>query len=421
MLGALIFYFWTQAKQDALAATLLQLTPEDLLFREIAYALLCVTAGGKYVSCVPTDSIKHRAAIAFIQSQALKPTNHSEMLSVFASGAHLEGEEAGSAPKETTYWLNDVLVVLVAQLYDAGVVDKELQNLTQYCNSHQPGDVIDAVLISIEHVVLVHMVPGTDGKDTEVQHTELLPLINIEEHLTMRTTDRYTSAYLSKLAGDDDERFKKRQQRKRRDAGTAMAAKTEGINISYGDKDDKSEQEEEEEERLYPTQVEGSILSTYYGLHHLFSAAANRRLSPTESSKQGVFPTEIYGHIISHVTDRETRDSCLHSSRLFRELTLENFMFSEAYADGTGGAILRKCEATEECVEVNEVPKWWNMVDLTSKEETKVDLKFTPPNPLFGRPAGGNSFSVIVGDGKRMRSLLDGTDFAFHEYKGTED
>lgn len=79
---------------------------------------------------------------------------------------------------------------------------------------------MDAVLISIEHVVLIHIIPNT-----EVQHTALMSLFQIENHLSLDVRDRYASTYLEKLARNDEKivksdiQFGQRRRGKRRKAG----------------------------------------------------------------------------------------------------------------------------------------------------------------------------------------------------------
>ena len=130
-------------------------------------------------------------------------------MTCLATGAHVGGSSPGSSPLGTVYWLDDVLVFLTTQVYRPGALDNGVSHISKYCKENYPDDVIDAVLMSIEHVVLVHVIPNV-----EIQHSSLLPLLNIQNHITLDVRDRYNSTYLATKQGAKDDRFSKREQRK---------------------------------------------------------------------------------------------------------------------------------------------------------------------------------------------------------------
>ena len=100
-------------------------------------------------------------------------------MSVLATGAHLEGQAPGSAPGETVYWLEGVLVVLTSQLFRPRAIEEGVSYVFRYLQGSHPMECVDAVLLSIEHVVLIHIKPNI-----EIQHTALLPLVLISNHFT---------------------------------------------------------------------------------------------------------------------------------------------------------------------------------------------------------------------------------------------
>ena len=214
------------SQEDVFATTLLQLAPSDLSFREIAFAVLCMAAGGKYVTVVSKGHIGNNSAFGFIVGKERTLNESKEFFRVAGSGASQNGDLPGSAPQDNIYWFEQILVVLTSQLYRENAVEQSVKSIAQYCGEVYPSTIVDAVLISIEHVVLVRIVPATP-----IQHSRLLPLIEIKEHQTMRSTDRYTRSYLSHFADPEDEKVKKRQRRKSRKAMQENMLKNEGINF----------------------------------------------------------------------------------------------------------------------------------------------------------------------------------------------
>ena len=104
--------------------------------------------------------------------------------------------------------------------------------------------------------------------------------------------------------------------------------KNEGIDMHSGDTDDEEESSEEEDEpALHASRdgIEGDELSTFFALTHVFDAAARRRLAPAKTH-EGVFPNELYGEVLKHVTDKETRLNCMEVSRTFRVCNLRAFL-----------------------------------------------------------------------------------------------
>ena len=398
--NSLLFWIWSRSLEDELAATLLQWSPEDFPFREIAFAVLCLALGGKHVTLLPDSLLRLHTAFGEVEPKGQDSTN-TQFVSSLATGAHVRGGPLGSAPEEVIYWLEGVLVVLSTQLYRANAVDDGVTYVARYCQRHHPNDIVDAVLLSIEHVVLIHAVPGM-----EVQRSPLMPLFVIPNHLTMDVKDRYAQWYLEKLTGKD-ENFMKKEKKKQKQAWKEMMLKNDGIDMHFGDTDDE-EEDEQEEPALFTSQAEaeGDANHTFYALIHLFDAAACRRMPPAKA-REGRFPNEIYSRILAYVTDPETRHSCMQVSRLIRQISQETLVFAD-------GVALEPCEAAEACVSSDQIPKWFNMHDLKSGSRKEVEFK---------RSGGlmdshfGNSFSVLVGTGRNTKSLLPHLSFKLPEIK----
>lgn len=294
-----------------------------------------------------------------------------------------------------------MLVFLTTQLYRDNAIDEEVSRVVKHCQTHYSDRVVDAVLISIEHVILVHIIPGS-----EVQHTGLLPLINIKTHYTMDIQDRYAISYLNKLAGKD-ETVLEQQKKWQIEAMDAHNAR-DGVvihrdNDSDGEEEESEGEEEEEDYVFHPSHngVEDDVsdFSTFYALMHLFDAAAVRHLPPIQP-RDGCLPNEIYPRILYYITDMPTRTACMKVSRLFRRLCQEDLLL-------TDGIILPPCEALQGVEDPGIIPRCFEMQDLEKEERTRVGFK----------KAGGfldaydEAFRVAVGTGRNGKSLLEGLKF----------
>ena len=191
LLGGELLAMVQESYQQALSATLLSWGVEDLAFREFAYATLCLASWDRELSLVTKDSILSNTQLPFIELKEHGDEISPEFVGHLGIGCHLDGTEPGSAPNASIYWLGDVLVHLVPRLELHGKIDEGVARTVQYCYDNHRGIAINAVLTSVEYVVLVRVYPG--GR---VEHTELLPLFDFNEHLTMDAHARYGAEYV---------------------------------------------------------------------------------------------------------------------------------------------------------------------------------------------------------------------------------
>lgn len=190
-----------------LSVDLLQWDADDFPFREITYATLCLAAGGRFLSVISLEQLglakPHDHKISgYIQNlgPSDKPSKHDnadsrptgtngrtenvfhsptvgcnpgqvdckndperldpEFFSFTTYGCHLKGKGPGSAPDGTLYWFNGALILLTTRLYLQITLDDALARLIQYHVSKPPKKHINAVLMSIEHIVLVKLFPS---------------------------------------------------------------------------------------------------------------------------------------------------------------------------------------------------------------------------------------------------------------------
>ncbi|KAL8720594.1 MAG: hypothetical protein Q9181_007887, partial [Wetmoreana brouardii] len=292
-----------------LSINLLQWQPDDFAFREIAYAALCIAAGGKYTTLLPPARVQceDRSPFGFIPSrkttQAAKEYGQqrddqrdevgkkgSHDLPTFfgqlVSGSHLEGEPLGSSPDSTVYWFNGALVVLISRLYETGALEEGIDFVVRYHQIHSPDAAINAVLFSIEHLAFVKSFP--DGR---VQHTSIMPLFEIDSHRSLDAQNRYTKSHLEYVARTNHrvERYTDEEAGEYDLDSPNTPFASHITDLAY---------------------VRGRSTATFDALYHFFEAI-NRGRMPSTKLHQGCFPNEIYTTIIDHVVDLETRNACM--------------------------------------------------------------------------------------------------------------
>ena len=396
ILRAIIFHFWACANVKSLSATFRQLSPQDLPFREMAYAVLCLAAGGRHVNLLPSRNVSSNSAFGFIHEEC-EHTADSEFVSILASGAHLQGSSPGTSPEDTIYWLDDVLVVLTAELYHAGAAGEGIARIVRYCQNHCATEYVDAVLISVEHVVLVHVAP--DGK---VQHTVTMPLF-----------DREAKDFWERLS--DHEVLMEKRNKRCRKTDQERPLTNEAVDLDHGmDRDEEVESDEEDESALYTTLVDGNFNSTFYALVHLFEAAACKHM-PRAGVTAGRLPNEIYTRIIKQVTDMETRGSLMKVSGTFRRICQEDLLFAE-------GLIVKPSHACQSCDEATRIPKWFETYDTITDTQSRATVPGLGPEDRYNylsyrcpsklrtnkmySDSEDSAWRVAIGRERNKRSLL---------------
>jgi hypothetical protein len=318
----LLAHLWmatTTSLQNSMSWVLRGLTPDDFAFREIAFCILSLSAGltgGLMLAngqrrLDPSTSNDWRG---FITGD--DPRGRPTVLSDVGIGYHGEGTDPGSSPQATTYWFRGALIKLEADLTDPDRVQEAIARAVSFGRSGDTGaQVFDVVLLSIEHVVLLH-VAGNN-----VQRTETLPLLNIPIHYT-DTLDRYAGDFQDPDWGWRDYKYKKfhedeNQEKKAADNGTYVLTFEPEPATKEDDFDATGEPKEQ-----WPQRYRG-----FFAMVHLFEAVTKRAM-PLDRPKEGVFPTEIYEMIISHVDDTTYR-ACSTVSPKFRHYCQRNLRLVE--------------------------------------------------------------------------------------------
>ncbi|KAL8636744.1 MAG: hypothetical protein Q9226_009216, partial [Calogaya cf. arnoldii] len=294
---SIVVSIWSTSIHKTLKAHLLQWSHEDVPFREITFAILCLASGGENITILPEGEYLDRESDAYGH---WKPKDDSsedyELIAHLAAGAYLKDLPSDSAPAQTTYWLDGVLVNLASQLFRSDVLEAQISSIASYCSKNHASETVDAVLISIEHVILLKITPNAN-----LRRSALLTLFDTPNHLSMDVSDRYHPSYLEKL--NDREQTSKAPPLSGKDRYGLLLRGTQNG-------------------------AEGDPRSAFFALCHLFDTAARRKI-PVADAHGGRLPNEIITEILSYVTDVEARTSCMHVSNIFRDMCQEKYLFAD--------------------------------------------------------------------------------------------
>ena len=416
----LIYYTFRRRNDEALSMCLLQWTPDDFPFREMAYAILCLAAGGKYTNTtLVEDKILQNDEYGFIEGDEVEEEEKDddggdksrvlrEHVSQLASGSHLKGLLPGSAPDETIYWMNGALIFLTRDLHHPNALENQVEWVVEHCQKHDVKGNVNAMLLSIDHVVLIKIFP-----DGLVEHTEVMALWLLPKHMSLDVRLRYKESYLERLASGDERlgQWNQNQVRKRYNAGLGEMGMYRHRSL-----DEEAEAINEAEPSLdptYPAHVKCQPDAVFYALVHFFDAAAREQMPPMRKGQHGVFPNEIYALVLDKVNDAPTRNACVEVSRTFRDLCLENYLFTE-------DTMILPSDSCREILDHTAMPNYHIKKDLTTGEKSKVELKFSGGFFPSWDPDRKN-FKILTGDEKNRRSIIPLAPAFFAEYVEKKD
>lgn len=322
----MLFKSFQQTKQADLSASLLDWQVQDLPFRELAFFILCLAAGGENLSLIDHRRVKkpydNASYLGMETSELSESEAEMEFATCLGAGYHMDGLPVGSAPEETKYWFEGALVCLARHLDHPDILTKAIADVIEY-GRHSAGTSFNAVLISIEHVVLIKSLP-----DGSVDHTELLCLIPIAPHYSKDARARYGDQALDVFY---DAKFlaKKRKAKELDEIDAGQLSKDTADSIMT----DEDEEEEEEEattdggddeseddiKLIVPRNpvTEAMIKQSFMALVQVFEATIRETLRPTQPNEARL-PEEICQKVLRNVSDTKTYNSCLKVSRRFR-------------------------------------------------------------------------------------------------------
>lgn len=423
------FNSFQATEKESLSVTLLGWQAHEVPFREIAYSVLCLAAGGEHLTLVDDQRIFKQAGCAGMLT-ASDTEAEMELVSSLGAGYHRRGMPTGCAPRDTKYWFEGALVSLVSRLDRPGILAKAVAAVVQYGQKECGRITFNAVLISIEHLVLVK-----SFQSGAVDHTELLPLIPIALHLSLDARERYGSDYVNAIYSAEVEKTDKQNesenaetssegQNTQNDTGAQIGAEdsssdkaiddkneqtvntnaamgNEGIKNSGdsgegkdpgGEKDDEIVTIQENEDEASVSATEWTAYETFKSLIAFFDASVRESLKPTNVDEKGI-PTEIYETILSHVSDMQTYNACLKVSRrvrslcLRRPLIMDNVVFLEPSSGG------------------DEKQFSFTAVEVSVNRPMGVSVSWNPSS--WNRPTDCTACHIIVGSEKDRKTCVE--------------
>ena len=353
---ARIFQIFQRTRQQVLAHLLLGWKPDDFAFREIAFTIVCLASGRQNVLLVGNSRLADDDAhgCANLMTSSTDREEEPEFVAHMGVGAHLNDNAAGSAPQSSMYWFEGVLVNLVARLDKPDAIPQSVARVAQRARGDCPWQPVDAVLISIAHIILVRVFP-----DSKVHHTKPLPLFILRDQPSQDPRERFTPSELEQMLWRKEMVTAKRIARyERQDRQRDDPDATEREDDNSQEWDSECDEESlgsisfEHAEANDLTQTYGDITKTepsFFALALLFDAS-KRASRPLLGLARGNLPIEIYRLIIRNIEDAGTLGACMAVCSEFREICSPS-------ADIIEGLTVLPNEATKVYTHAQEV---WN-------------------------------------------------------------
>ncbi|CAD6577020.1 MAG: hypothetical protein ASARMPREDX12_008084 [Alectoria sarmentosa] len=302
ILYARIFQMYQRQQKSVLSHLLLGWEPSELHFREMVYAILCLaSAGSSSVELVYSQNLREGEGHAFL-SKGVEKEATTEFLAHLGIGGHLEGNEPGSAPEGLMYWFQGALVLVTAQLNRPGALEESVAQVASYCRAKFPEKSNNAIVISIEHVVLVRVY--ADGR---VDHTRMMSLFALQTHYSKDTRERYSTLAIEKKEREVKEFLALAEAETRRQKRRIM--RQQGIDVGEESDEHLSSDDRAELDSCHPASIFNSTNNaldrylgrdmattepTFMALVSLLDATARQQL-PKSKPVEGRLPTEIIG------------------------------------------------------------------------------------------------------------------------------
>lgn len=418
-----IFYMFREMYEPIFATTLLNWTSEDLIFRDIAYAVLCLACADFYPSIVPSSRLLQKGRIAFAALKKGDEGNErdegkeeDEFISDLGLGSHVENVLPGCSPDSEMYWFGDVLIYLVVQLIDLPeILNAAVVSIVEYCQKERPNQRVDAVLMSIEHVVLMTVESG--GR---VQRTELLVLFDIPNHTSMNANGRYEEHQLEEMQKLKQKSLKRREMRKLKERkkwaireGTPLDDDLKDVSLDSDQSDDEGIRNVEEQTSwpaagLQPPRLKKAEAG-FMALAFFLEASSRRHLPRTQ---EGVFPSEIYRTILLNIEDVETHRACMRVSTNFRDMCQDDILMTKNF----------RLQANEESKTYElGTPSFpsLRMQNLSTGRLSNVALKRAGQLMMnFGLPPSPpEPWYLVIGSEYNRRSFISDLPLTFNETK----
>ncbi|KAL8938607.1 MAG: hypothetical protein Q9211_003132, partial [Gyalolechia sp. 1 TL-2023] len=133
-LRLMLFDVFEDSQVPDLNVTLLSWTADDLLFRELAFFILCLAAGADHCTIVDARRILKPTWTSLYGTivHGKESEGEAEFISSVGNGFHLKDQPMSFAPSTSKYWFNGALVCLVARLGQDGIMKNALDDAIRY-------------------------------------------------------------------------------------------------------------------------------------------------------------------------------------------------------------------------------------------------------------------------------------------------
>ena len=495
-LAALVFEVFQRTQRESLENLLLGWNADDFCFREIVFAILCIASPARNLSLIrsrrvldspeagysdivsrdlPVISRKRRydsddsyntgdsqddgESDSGVEDPCEDPAtkendddglNNStrrgpsdfqdadpEFVAHLGIGCHLQENQPGSSAKESIYWFEGALIVLAVQLTRMDVVAESVTRVFQYHQQYCAHTTVNAIIISIEHVILMTIDPhGT------VRHTKPLCLFALDTHQSKDASARYPAIYLDALENyARNASAMEKAMNRRQNAEMAKVVKNRkhmqtwskaifnslegGVDAVYKperglERIHFNEQQEmwnsnpkikktlavTHKEAIYEFQQvipdDDETKESFLALTSFLEVAARQQIPTT----QGRLPVELYRMIIAYLPDTETYRTCMGVSILFRDLCQQDLRVIDNLVIFANGLPAKKqdLDLDEAQNDDSDVFKTLHLLNGIGRE-----VEFCNARNRFHRIQGcsnAEQFKVVVGSQRDRRTIL---------------
>lgn len=325
----MLFYHFSNSQRKNLSVSLLSWRAQDLPLRELAFFILCLAKSGEHLALIDMRLLKLPYSMASYVGVKTQCTSEIdiELVSLLGHGYHMAGLPKGSAPEETKYWFEGALICLVPRLDYPGNLEAAIADAMEYGRASCKATSFNAILMSIEHLVLIRSLP-----DGIVEHTELMPLIPIPMHVSKDSRARYSDEELDAFytakrdiiepLAEDSEKL-----------DVKSAETTEG-NRKRGDSCAVTDTANDDDGIDEVERMNDSTRTTFMALIQFFEATTLETLRRSEQIEARI-PDELSAMVLQNVDDMKTYNACMKVSRSFRlacqrrTLVMDNIVFLE--------------------------------------------------------------------------------------------
>ncbi|PLB55128.1 hypothetical protein P170DRAFT_33011 [Aspergillus steynii IBT 23096] len=314
-----MIFSYTQGRYFSLLdQSLPEWNPSDFIFRELAFAFLSIAAGELGFEEPSSLNRTYSQEGYFVIPETKRQPGQQRLLPLFLHDNHAPGVEPGSAPKDTTYWMNNVLIHLVTR---TDLVDVEEAAIAEVVDFGLNAGVKDfyAMVFSILDVVLIRVQTHENGS-THVRRSPLMALIYFNDK---------NSEFVN---GPRSRGFRTSQEATMvSDSDVPTTSKDEDEDSTDSAETEEDLETESEEDKTAPTVVKESYedeLFTFNMMLRFFDAASKEQLAGARSR---ILPNEIMT-IIMEFSDVRTYQILRKVSACGQQVGNRNIRLNDYYA-----------------------------------------------------------------------------------------